>query len=671
MKKVLIYLFSLILLITLWIWKDFKKIDIHFVNQSSVTYDFKNLNNNFLKSIYKKIDKIVQNYLLNFHDDHKNYWVVENFNTRKKMDEFKIIKAEKNLTDNTSMVEENSNNWTRSHGNNHSNRYSNLTQINKKNSKFLELAWTFELKNEKRSIQANPIINDGIIYTPIAGGFIVAIDGKSGELIWKSEKFGNSVAHRGLVYWAGNKIQGPRIIFSNRERLISLDSKSGNLINTFGSNGQVRTGLNVTTPIIYKNSIVIVSWDHAVEVYDLLSGKTKWKLKYKKKLNKRVGGVKYNNAGSNQWGGISADTQRGILYFTTGNPHFYFDGTRRPGKNEMSNSVIAVDLNKKRVLWNFQETAHDIWNSDLPAPPILTTINKNNKLIDIVVAPTKRSNTLILDRLTGKPIFDFRLRKAPTSKLSGEKTFPYQPDLILPEPFGKNVFKFEDIWSYDKEKLEKLRISFKNYNYGFYETYKLGEKTLQYGFNGGAEWMGGSIDPNNDIFYVTSNNIPWITEIKRSNSLKETVPEYQSYFERAQDDKGFPITKPPWGTLSALKLSTGKIIWQVPFGEYKFLTKNGLPKTGTENFGGVTSTAGGVLFATGTLDKKFYVFDSSNGEILYEYEMPYVGSSPPSTYLYDKDQYVVVHSSGGFTLKKGYPDIVFDGNLLLGFKLKD
>ena len=78
-----------------------------------------------------------------------------------------------------------------------------------------------------------------------------------------------------------------------------------------------------------------------------------------------------------------------------------------------------------------------------------------------------------------------------------------------------------------------------------------------------------------------------------------------------------------------------------------------------------------MLFATGTLDKKFYVFDSSNGEILYEYEMPYVGSSPPSTYLYDKDQYVVVHSSGGFTLKKGYPDIVFDGNLLLGFKLKD
>ena len=66
-------------------------------------------------------------------------------------------------------------------------------------------------------------------------------------------------------------------------------------------------------------------------------------------------------------------------HFATGNPHFYFDGTRRPGKNEMSNSVIAVDLNKKKILWSFQETAHDIWNSDLPAPPILTTINKNNK----------------------------------------------------------------------------------------------------------------------------------------------------------------------------------------------------------------------------------------------------------------------------------------------------
>ena len=123
--------------------------------------------------------------------------------------------------------------------------------------------------------------------------------------------------------------------------------------------------------MIYNNKIVIVTWDKAIEVYDLNTGKTEWKLKYQLKKKNRNGGVKYNNNGSNPWGGISLDENRGILYFTTGNPHFYFDGTRRPGKKESSNSVIAVYLNKKKIIWKFQEVAHDIWNSDLPAPPFM------------------------------------------------------------------------------------------------------------------------------------------------------------------------------------------------------------------------------------------------------------------------------------------------------------
>ena len=155
------------------------------------------------------------------------------------------------------------------------------------------------------------------------------------------------------------------------------------------------------TPVIYKNNIIIVTWDHAVEVYDKNNGKVKWKLKYKKKINKRVGGKQFINDGYNPWGGISIDNERGLLYLTTGNPHSYFDGTLRPGKNPFSDSIIAIDLTKKKILWSFQETSHDIWNSDLPAPPILTSIKKNNKLIDIVLTPTKRANTIILDRVTG------------------------------------------------------------------------------------------------------------------------------------------------------------------------------------------------------------------------------------------------------------------------------
>ena len=182
--------------------------------------------------------------------------------------------------------------------------------------------------------------------------------------------------------------------------------------------------------------------------------------------------------------------------------------------------------------------------------------------------------------------------------------------------------------------------------------------------------MGGSVDHDNGIMYVTSNNILWETGINKIKDKKSLIPKYSSYFNRALDKNGYPVTKPPWGSLTALDLNNGKIIWQVPFGEYEDLKKKGFPNTGTENFGGVTATAGNIAIATGTLDKKIYVFDSNNGSILFSKKLPFIGSGPPSTYLYDEKQYIILHSSGGKTLKKGYPNLVKDGNMLVAFKLK-
>ena len=76
-----------------------------------------------------------------------------------------------------------------------------------------------------------------------------------------------------------------------------------------------------------------------------------------------------------------------------------------PGKNKYSNSVIALDIQNRKLLWEFQEIEHDIWNYDIASPPILTSIKKNDIKIDVVVVPTKFGNTLVLDRLTGKNLF--------------------------------------------------------------------------------------------------------------------------------------------------------------------------------------------------------------------------------------------------------------------------
>ena len=652
------------------IWKDYKKIDFYYVNQNKITYDYSNLNNNFLKKVHEYLNHHYEIFLVKNINKHKNYWVLENEDIRKSNKETKYYNNKKKFNTSLNKYSNNLSDWDRSHGNNTSNRFSSLSQINSLNAKDLKLAWVFKHDGFKSDIQANPIVNNGIIFTPISGGFIAAIKADTGKLIWKSKQYGYFSARRGLVYWDKDKSLEPRLYFSNREKLICLNALTGEEIKSFGGDGTIRTGLNVLTPVINSknNEIIIATWDRSVEVYDLISGKTKWKFRYYSKKNIRVGGKKYNNRGANPWGGISFDEKRQILYITTGNPHAYYDGTLRPGNNIGASSIIAIDIKNKGKLWSFQETLHDIWNSDLPAPPILTSIKIDNKLVDVVVNPTKRANTLILDSVSGEPIFSYRYRRAPVSKIKGEKTSTYQPDLNVPTPFGKNVFKESDFWSYDKNLLDKIKKKYNDYNYGFYETHKLGEKILQYNQSGGAEWMGASVDHINQVMYVTANNIPYETEIEidDENSL---IPSYTSFHERALDKNGFPISKPPWGTVTAMDLNTGSINWQIPFGEYEVLSSMGVDITGTENFGGVTGTEGNVLFATGTLDKKFYVFNTENGKKLFSHQLEYVGSSPPTTFSYNEKQYIIVHSTGGKTLGVGYPELVENGNLIYAFTL--
>ena len=118
-------------------------------------------------------------------------------------------------------------------------------------------------------------------------------------------------------------------------------------------------------------------------------------------------------------------------------------------------------------------------------------------------------------------------------------------------------------------------------------------------------------------------------------------------FERFLDPEGYPATRPPWGTLNALDLVSGKILWQVPLGEYEALTQRGISPTGTENFGGPVVTAGGLIFIGASNDEKFRAFDQKNGKILWEYQLPAGGYTTPTTYMIAGKQYVVIPCGGG------------------------
>ena len=636
--------------------------------------------------------------------------------------------------------------WTRSQGDNGARRYSSLKQITRDNVRDLEVAWTFRSSDGAANVQCTPIVVDGLLYAPTPGRAIVALDAATGVERWRKKleaapgkRLQDAPARRGLVYWPGDRENAPRIIFGAGDWIYAVDPKTGKSLAGFGEGGRtpIETGATASGAV-FKHVFVTIGLFGDVYGYDVRTGRPLWRF-HSIAQGTEFGSETWDGpqSGANGWSGLSVDDQRGIAFAALGAPRPDIVGVGRLGDNLFSDCVLALDVLTGKRLWHFQDLRHDIWDLDVCAPPNLVTIVRDGRRIDAVTCMGKSGHLFVLDRLTGKPIFPVRLRRAPTSKLPGERTSPYQPDPELPEPISRSEFKPSDITDRTPEARDFVLKTVARSNYGFFEPFTEGKPTLYIGSRGGAEWSGAAVDVPTGRLYVTSNR--WVSKITViANDERERDPKFPPspgenhyalhcaachgptraglgvappliglkarmgesevlalmatgkgamppnviitaaekkdlvdfLFRRNQppsrrdggqngpkyvfdgfqflvDHEGYPGIKPPWGLLNCYDLATGRALWRVPLGELPELTKQGVPKTGSQNLGGASVTAGGLVFVAGTEDEKLRAFDADTGAELWSAKLPFAGTAAPAIYEAGGRQFVVITATGG------------------------
>ena len=396
-------------------------------------------------------------------------------------------------------------NWSRSHGDHSNSKFSPGKQITKENIQNLKLVWKYSSiekddleKKWKRNVESNPIYLNGKIISTTPDRKVIANDAKTGKLIWELQSL-LEPGRRGMVSYEDKNKNIFYLLVHLSGKVYKINSENGKIEKNFGNKGYV-DAFTLVAPLLYQNKLIVVGTNN-LSVFELDSGKRLGKYTLRDKDRNFYRGA--------IWGGTALDRNKGIVFATTGNPQPGIYGVNRPGDNKNSSSVIAFDINKEKIIWTFQETRHDLWDFDLASPPILHNLKINDEVFEVVIALSKTGNTLILERNTGKPIFDINFKKAPISNLPGEFASPYQIYLKKPERFSEIEYSLKSFDKLSDNKIKEINNKLKNAKFGWFETPSFEKDLISFGLHGGAQWMGASLDPFNQFLYIPVNNVPW------------------------------------------------------------------------------------------------------------------------------------------------------------------
>ncbi|HEX8966470.1 MAG TPA: PQQ-binding-like beta-propeller repeat protein, partial [Chloroflexota bacterium] len=525
--------------------------------------------------------------------------------------------------------------WPVVGGNLGNGRYSSLDQINTSNVQNLKAAWFVHLGSglstgtPPYSLEATPIVQNGVMYVSSGADDVYAFDAKTGSEIWEYRSGLDASINTVCCGWDNRGVAVANgLVYVGRldGAFMALDAKTGH-IEWQTQVGRWQEGYTITAAPTYYNGVVYTGISGAeygvrgkLTALDAATGQELWHF-WTVPGPGDFGGdtwpspndpdpvraTAYERGGATIWQNPTIDPELGLIYFSTGNAGPDYDGSVRPGDNLFSVSIVALHMDGSYA-WHFQQVHHDIWDFDSPSPTVLYDTTIDGKPVKAIAEASKTGWIYMLDRTNGKPLVGMDERPVPqTASQETAATQPYPVgDALIPQ-CAEQLANWISACIFD--------------SFG-----KDVPKLFAPKSGGGVVWAPMSFDPQTNAIYATAWNSP--------------VAALQGHTDYVQGKTytGNGTTAPvlgahKFGTITAMDARTNKIIWQV---KNDYTTGQG---------SGVMTTAGGIAFH-GNGDGNFQAYDAKNGNLLWQWQTGAGADAPAVTYMIDGVQYITIAAGG-------------------------
>ncbi len=590
------------------------------------------------------------------------------------------------------------------------NRYSPLAQINAENVAQLEIAWrrpgldaaiqaAYPDLRVTGNLRSTPIIVDDVLYATNSVGLAEAFHPASGATLWVQQPAASTreavqgQSTRGLEYWTDGAEK--RILVVRNGYLHALDAATGEAVAGFGVGGRVNLVPESASlfsfvsggPIVVNDVIVVagtvdgagdsgVRWrgvaSEDVRGFDVRTGEHLWTFHAVPREGEfgteTWGNDSWRESGDlGSWCCLSADEALGYVYVPFTAPTAAYYGGHRPGDNLFSNSLVAIDVSTGERVWHFQMVHHDVWEYDNVGPPVLGDITVDGITIPAVMQANKTGWVYVFNRVTGEPVWPIEERPVPPSPVPGEVLSPTQPFPTRPAPFATQGITEADIIDFP-ELGQVARATVANFVTGpiFTPPTLVSQDTggtqgtlMLPGSWGSANWNTGAFDPETGYYFAFSHDIPRVYRLEEA-TRDDAEMAYWSPNREAPYLDGIPLTRPPWGKITAIDMNSGEHVWQVANGDslsdHPALRNLDLPMLGIASRPAALVTGSLLFLGDGSnvfggtqpnmWGRMFRAFDKRSGAIVWEMELPAGTTGGPMTYVHEGRQYIVVAIGG-------------------------